>query len=166
MIPHQDTILIVEDELRGALRWTDRHRIPLTWLPERLDVRVTFTQPGTGELFFLRGTFDEYKAIAPAWTFTDQQWEAPAGAFNFPKVLAPPYGSPMFIVGGSGPVVCVPFNRLAYATHGGPHSIADWGGPSNWLNAGLTYIHAVTIGDMLTAIHRDFRHTSGRMGPA
>ena len=127
-------------------------------------MRVSLMQPGTGDRFFLRGTFEDYKAIAPAWTFSDPQGEANGGALNFPKVTTALHGTPMFIAGGSGPVICVPFNRLAYATHGGPHSITDWGGPSNWLNAGPTYIHAVTIGDMLAAIYRDFRHTSGRMG--
>jgi len=165
VIPHQDTVLIVEDELRGTRRWTDRHRLPLAWLPARLEVRVPLKQPSTNDAFFLRGIFSDYKAIAPVWTFSDPKWESNGGAFNFPQVTRPHHGSPMFIMGGGGPVICVPFNRLAYAAHGGPHSVTDWGGPSNWLNAGPSYVQAVTIGDMLTAIYRDFCHTHGRMGP-
>lgn len=162
MIPIEDTIIIVEDELRGARPWAGRCNVPLAWLLHRLELRVTFTQPETKELFFLRGRFDDYKAIAPALTFSDATWEATGRTLDFPKVITPPHGSPMFIAGGNGAVICVPFNRLAYAQHGGPHS--DWGGPTNWLNAGGAYVRAETIADMLQAIRRDFLHTRGRMG--
>ena len=165
MIPVADTIIVVEDELRGARQWAERRNVPLAWLPERLELRATLVQPETEEYFFLRGTFDDYRAIAPAWTFTDDKWEVNGGPLHYPKVTTPPHGSPMFIgAGPSGAVVCVPFNRLAYAQHGGPHQVADWGGPSNWLNAGPAYVHAETIADMLQAIRRDFLHTRGRMG--
>lgn len=68
----------------------------------------------------------------------------------------------MFIMSSAGPVICVPFNRFAYANYQGPHG--DWGGPDNWLSAGLQYAKADYIGDMLGVIYRDFIHTRGRMG--
>jgi hypothetical protein len=162
MIPAADTIIIVEDELEGARHWAERRSVPLVWLPDRLELRATLVQPETKEPFYLRGIFDNYKAIAPAWTFSDATWALNGGAVSFPKVITPPHGSPMFITGGSGAVICVPFNRLAYVQHGGPHG--DWGGSTNWLNAGGAYVRAETVADMLQAIRRDFLHTCGRMG--
>ena len=58
--------------------------------------------------------------------------------------------------------MCAPFNRLAYGAHEGPHS--DWGSLAQWMTAGEGYVHAVKLGDMLSAILRDFRLSSGRMG--
>jgi hypothetical protein len=164
VIPAADTILIVEDELRGARHWAHRRQVAIDWLPDLLEVRVTLTQPETKELFFLRGLFDDYRAIAPAWTYTDHGWKAAPHTQFFPKVTSSPHGNGMIVVQKGIPVICAPFNRLAYAEQSGPHG--DWGGPSNWLSAGGAYVHAETIADMLQAIRRDFLHTRGRMAPA
>jgi hypothetical protein len=161
MIPSADTLIIVEDELEGARRWAERHVVPLAWFPEHLELRVNLRQPETLEPFFLRARFDDYRAIPPQWAFTDTAWEISASALVFPKPTPTPHGSSIFLMGPGGAVICVPFNRLAYAEHRGPHG--DWGGPSNWLNAGASHIRAETIGDMLQAIRRDFMHTRGRM---
>ena len=72
-----------------------------------------------------------------------------------------PNGSSMFIRHNGLCVICAHFNRLAYGVKGGPHS--DWGDPAQWTTAGKGYIHAVTIGDMLQSILRDFNYTEGRM---
>ena len=68
----------------------------------------------------------------------------------------------MFFRHGNRGIICAPFNRLAYNSHQGPHS--DWGGPAQWMTAGPQYVHAVTIGDMLQSILRDFSFSKGRMG--
>src|SRR5690606_221291 len=102
--------------------------------------------------------FDNYRAVAPAWTFTDSGWVAPPAQQLFPRPSIGP-GASIF---HSNAVICVPFNRLAFAQHGGPHG--DWGTPANWIEAGNGYVHAETVGDMLQVIWRDFTPTSGRMG--
>ena len=162
MVPTATTVLVVEDELGGAMAWAERRAVPLTWKPKLLEIRATFTQPESHELFYLRGRVDDYKVLPPTWTFTDQSWLAdPAPAF-FPKLAQSPYGASMFIT-YRGPVICAPFNRLAYAEHQGPH--ADWSGPSSWLTAGAPdQVRAHFLGDMLQLIFRDFVHSRGRMG--
>lgn len=160
MVSRQTTVLIVEEELAGAQAWSERRAVPLTWVPELLEVRATFAQPGTGELFYLRGRFDDYRVLPPAWTFTDAAWSAEPAPQLFPRPMSGPYGASMF---HGNAVICAPFNRLAYVEHKGPHS--DWGGPASWLTAGAAdQVKAHVLGDMLHLILRDMVHSSGRMG--
>lgn len=161
MIPSEDTRIIVQDELIGAYAWADRHKLSLHWLPEDLELQVELIQPETGLKFFLQGLFDDYRAMPPAWSFCDKQWTSAEVINHYPKLTQSPYGSPMFIKNNKIPVICVPFNRLAYVRHRGPHS--DWGEPLNWLNAGGNHVKAHYLGDMLQMIYRDFLVSRGGM---
>lgn len=161
MIPAEHSKIIVEAELSGAQSWAERHRVPFEWLPAQLQVRAILTQPSTNEIFCLRGTFDDYRAIAPEWTFTDAQWASTGEQRYFPPTTQTPHGASIFIYYEGRAVICVPFNRLAYKQKSGPHD--DWGGPANWLNMKSPHVRADTIGDMLQAIYRDFVYSRGRM---
>jgi hypothetical protein len=161
LIAVEHTGIIVEHELAGAQAWAERHGIEIDWRPEDLQLRVALLQPETGLRFFLRGTFRDYRALPPGWTFSDTSWQATGRSIDFPKAAATAFGASIFIMHNQTAVICVPFNRLAYSDHRGPHG--DWGGPTNWLNAGASQIHADTIGDMLQAVYRDFCLTRGRM---
>ncbi len=161
MIPRRDTILIIEDELVGAVAWAGRHSIPLEWRPDDLEIRAILMQADDEQQpFYLRGRFDDYRAVAPAWVFSDKTWQSQGLPHLFPKPPAnPPFGASIF---HTNAVICAPFNRLAYGEHSGPHS--DWGGPTNWMDAGAQYVHAETLGDMLHVIYNHFRFTHGRLG--
>lgn len=150
----------MEAEIEGAQSWADRHAVALEWIGAALELRATLRQPGTGMLFFLLGKFAEYKALPPAWTFAGEEWLV-TGRPAFPKPTQTPFGSSIFVLSNQNPVICAPFNRLAFADQGGPH--ADWGGAANWLVAGPSQIHAETVGEMLQAVHRDLSYTRGRM---
>lgn len=157
-----DTLIYMEDELPAAHAWAERRGSPLVWVPEDLELRVTMTQPETGELFYLRGRVDEYRELPPTWTFTDAKWIAAPSPPLFPKISNTPYGSPLFITSTQGPVICAPFNRLAYSAYGGPHG--EWT-LAAWLAAGqVGQVRADCIGDMLSIISRDFMLSRGRMG--
>lgn len=159
MIPREHTLIHLEDELPGARCWAERHDVPFLWVPESLEVRATFVQPETNEVFYLRGRFDNYREIAPAWTFTDAAWTAEPRQQLFPRPGQTPYGASVF---HGNPVICVPFNRLAYKEHRGPHD--DWGGPANWLTAGRpNEVKAHYLGDMLGVIYQHFLFSRGRM---
>lgn len=162
MISPEHVRIIVDAELSAARAWAERHKSPLDWLPDALECRVKFTQPETGEVFFLRGVFDNYRAVAPEWSFVDPEWGQTGHPKYFPKPGQASFGASIFILHDKKAIICVPFNRLAYADHGGPHT--DWSGPASWLNAGPTNIQAHTLGDMLQAVHRDFVFSRGRMG--
>jgi hypothetical protein len=161
VIPREHTLIHVDEELPGARASAARHGVSLVWAPEGLQVRAVLTQPETNELFFLRGIFDDYREIAPAWTFTDETWTASPSTFLFPRAgTLPNGGSSIF---HPTAVICAPFNRLAYAQHAGPHN--DWGGPASWLTAGQPdQVKAHYLGDMLSVVYQHFVVTRGRMG--
>lgn len=157
MLPKKTTVAIVEHELEGAQAWAERRGVLLEWLPAMLELRVTIAQPETNEAFYLRGRFNNYREEPPAWLFCGPDWGDGVQKRFFPKPGRSPIGSMLH----SQPVICAPFNLLAYKDHSGPHS--DWGGPAQWITPKGRYVHAVTIGDMLQAIARDVHYSRGRM---
>lgn len=160
MIPRNHTLIYIEEELLGAQAWAERHHVPLLWAEEGLELRATLTQPETQEMFYLLGRFDDYREVAPSWTFTDSEWTAAPRQQHFPRPGHLPAGGAS--VFHTQPVICAPFNRLAYKEHQGPHQ--DWGGPANWLTAGQpNEVKAYFIGDMLAVIQRHFAVSRGRM---
>lgn len=171
MIPANETRIMIEPEIRGALAWADRREIASAWNPESLEMRTVLRQPGDLAEFFLRGRFDRYPFMAPEWTFSDAIWARAGQLVDFPKPItnpAPPTAS-IFLAFGNGGVICAPFNRLAYKSCAGPHG--DWGGPEQWFEASAKtsaqkQVRADTVGDMLQVIYRDFLLTRGRMGNA
>lgn len=161
MLPAVVVDAALEAELEGAIAWAARHELDLIWLPADRILRVTLVQAETQERFFLQAQCDSYKALPPMWDWRDQDWSgAPAPSLS-PSSKATPFGSSMFINNKGRAIICAPFNRLAYGLHGGPHS--DWGDPAQWMTAGGSHVRATSIGDMLQAILRDFRYTTGRM---
>jgi hypothetical protein len=157
MIPRDQTTLIVEDELKGAQAWAGRYAVPLDWIPDSLELRAVLTQPVTTEKFYLRGHFDDYRELPPEWQFCDESWSPAATPRNYPRPETPPIGS----VFHTNPVVCAPFNRLAYSAHGGPHG--DWG-ITQWHSLPQAQVKAATIGDMLAVFLLHISYTKGRMG--
>ncbi|WP_265767878.1 hypothetical protein [Fodinibius salsisoli] len=153
-VPTEVTKLEIEEELGAAEAWAERHQIPFKWIEDRLELQVVLTQPESKDLYYLKGVFDDYKEMPPKWIFTDSNWSDEIKKQNFPKGESTPFGSSMFHPNG---VICAPFNRLAYKVYDGPHS--DWGSPAQWLNAARDKVVADTMGDMLSAIYRDFRYT-------
>lgn len=161
MIPPAVTDAAIASELPAAIAWAQRHCLELDTklLTERI-IRVVLVQEEEAEQFYLQGRFDDYKALPPIWDWRDENWSKS----NEPNLSPRPHDNPlgsMFIQHKNSSIICSHFNRLAFGTNDGPHS--DWGHPAQWMTAGAGYIHAVTIGDMLQSILRDFRFTKGRM---
>ena len=124
-------------------------------------IRAVFVQRDNEEKYYLQGTFAGYRALPPIWEWYDKDWTSTADLHLSPHPGPSPCGSSMFIQHDGRGLICAPFNRLAYGIQNGPHS--DWGNPAQWMTAGQGYVHAVTIGDMLNSILRDFRFSDGRM---
>jgi hypothetical protein len=152
--------VLVDAEMPGARTWASRKGLAIELSACGLQLMVVLTQHSTAEQFYLLGTFDNYRVLPPRWRFTDSAYSASDSPSYYPAVVNSGV-TPMFIRSGAGAVICAPFNRLAYADHGGPHG--DWGGPPLWLAAGAAYIQGHTIGDMLSAIYREFSRSSGRL---
>lgn len=159
MLPHALTVVLVETELAPAAAWATRTGTQLSWDPERLSLRVVLVQAQRGEKFYLLGQLEGYKALPPTWTFCDENWQTPGLKRNYPMPgPVPGAGSSIF---HPNPVICAPFNRLAYQENGGPH--ADWGGATQWFAAGRGSVQAHTLGDMLAVVNFHLLHSPGRM---
>lgn len=163
MLPDAVVDAWIARELPGAIAWAKRHGISLTPLfPNERLLRVVLIQESSKQRFYLQGSFEQYKALPPMWDWRDETWTKTEAASLGPRPpQTTPFGSSMFLSRGNKIVICAPFNRLAFADHGGPHS--DWGGAAQWISAGLDFVQANTIGEMLQAIVRDFRYTTERM---
>jgi len=161
MLPAKASIAIAEHELLGARAWAERHGVVLEWLLDVLELRATLPQPETATRFYLRARLGDYRELPPMWTFCAENWTRDSEAALYPKPQATPHGSSIFLAHKGRGVICVPFNRLAYAEHTGPHG--DWGGPAQWISAGGSHVRAATLGDMLAVVHRDLRVTRGTM---
>ena len=149
-------------ELPGAMEWAKRHGISVTsLLPEARILRVVLVQQNAQEEFFLQGCFDQYKVLPPIWDWRDESWTEHSHPTLSPERRDTPFGPSMFLPHQNEAIICAPFNRLAFNTHGGPHQ--DWGDPAQWMTPRHPWVHAVMIGDMLQAIVRDFRYTRVRM---
>lgn len=159
MLPRDVTVAIIEEELSAAMVWAAANGVKLSWHPRLLQVRATLRQRSTGELFYLRGRMEGYRVVPPAWDFGDKKWHSADVKQNYPQpAQVPGVSSSIF---HTQPVICAPFNRLAYKDHGGPHS--DWGGPERWLDVNRTLVRAETLADMLDVVHRDLLYSPGRL---
>ena len=177
-VPADETRIIIESEIHGAQAWAERHGIGCTWIPEILELRVVLMQLTGDNRFYLRGRFQDYRALAPEWTFSDENWMQAGRLCDAPNPAGTQFGASIFIVFENRElsipkhaVICVPFNRLAYKDGSGPH--ADWGGPAQWMEvsrqpqapgAAPLPVRAEMVGDMLQVIYRDFIRSTGRMG--
>lgn len=141
-----------EDELGAARTWASRHGWAMQWNPADLLLRAATYHLPAGRLIEVTGQLDGYRAVPPAWHFVRPGTDE-TGKDWFP---APGPGS----VFHGNIVICAPWNRLAYAEHGGPHG--DWSGPAGWLQVSGTTV-ACTIADMLAAIDAHLRQSPGMM---
>ena len=163
-----DTVVdaTLEAELPGALEWARRHAVRVeSLLPEVRALRFVMIQKESEEEYFLQAHFDRYKELPPVWEWCDESWNESNRPNLSPKPVATVCGPSMFLKysnqGGTRGIICAPFNRLAFGTEGGPHN--DWGNPAQWTTPRPPWVYAVTIGDMLQVILRDFHYTRGRM---
>jgi len=142
----------VEHELDAARAWAARHGWALHWNPEDLVVRAATYHQAVGRLVEVVGTVDGYRVLPPAWRFVRP------GTSEGDRDFFPAPGPSSIFHGNI--VICAPWNRLAYAEHGGPHG--DWSGPAAWLQVtGTTLAH--TLPDMLAAIDAHLRQSPGMM---
>lgn len=171
LLPEDTVRAYVAAEMAAAKAWAARNGLALAYDEDTHRLKVELQgapDPNTGlaERFVLHGSFEDYKAVPPAWWFVHPDTGADIGPPAFPLGPTPnSRGSSLFI--GSGPtgaVICAHFNRLAYAEHAGPHG--DWGPPTNWLTPPPSqYTYAETIADMLARIHLETRESTARMAP-
>ncbi len=155
-MPPTATRASVEAELEAARAWAVRHGWIMDWDPEKLTLRATTYHRPVSRLVEVVAEADGYRAVPPAWKFVQPGTDA-ADRSAFPAAGTSPGIGSIF---HSNPVICAPWNRLAYVEHGGPHD--NWSGPSSWLQVrDVTTAH--TIADMLSALDVHLRASPGLM---
>jgi hypothetical protein len=142
MIPAVVTAAAVDAEFPAVTAWAARRpgwavRYDATTLILQADT----IHPLTSQPIAIAAELTGYRAVPPAWTITGTDGTFPAGG----QVPGVP-GS----IFHPNRLICAPWNRLAYGEHGGPH--ADWGGQTNWTDAGTGNTKADTLADMLSQI--------------
>lgn len=146
-VPPHVTRAVLEGELPPARSLADRLGWSMSFDSDRFLLEFGFAHSRADRRLLLLAAVDGYKALPPAWRFLDPATRAEG------KAAWPAPGS---VAGKSSifhnkPVLCAPFNRLAYSIHDGPHN--DWGGPEAWLSVNKPdQVRAVTIAEMMQVI--------------
>jgi hypothetical protein len=135
----------VELELDGARAWGRRHDWILDWDAERLLLRAATYHHPLHRLVEVHADCDGYKALPAAWRFVRPGTEDLDRAW-FPRIA-------LIAMVKETPVICAPWNRLAYSENGGPHD--SWSGAGWQQNTEGTAAH--TIPDMLELINAHVR---------
>jgi hypothetical protein len=147
VIPATVTRAVVANEMAAVAAWVARHP---GWAAQyddtSLQLVVDTTHPAKEVALRLTADLGGYRAIPPAWRVVDPS--GGDGAVLFPQVGTTPVVSSSIF--HPNRVICAPWNRLAYAEHGGPHG--DWGALTNWLSAAFDSTKAETLADMLSQI--------------
>lgn len=155
LVPADTTRAIVETERPATLAWAERRGWSIAFDMDALRLSGTVEHPadGAGHLH-LSAELSGYQAVPPAWSFVDPSSGVPSPT-RFPAAGTVAGKSSIF---HPSLVICAPFNRLAYAEHGGPHT--NWSGPSSW--RGVTgYVMATTIPAMLAVIDLHLHYSPG-----
>lgn len=147
MIPATVTRSVVQTEMAAVTAWVARHP---GWAarfdPDRLQLVVDAVHPAAGTSIRVTADLTGYRAVPPAWRFTDPTGGDGAGPFPTPGTSSIVPGS----IFHDHKVICAPWNRLAFAEHGGPHQ--DWGALTNWVTAASGSTRAETLADMLSQV--------------
>jgi hypothetical protein len=142
----------VESELAELQPWVTLHGWELEWDREALQFTVRMRSKVDAEAYVLELKLDSYRALPPFIEFLH-----PSLAERGTRRCYPGGGRGYF---HTHPVICAPWNRKAYAAHGGPHS--DWA-MANWATYRPNHSQ---LGDMLVLIQDlldDRSSYSGRM---
>ena len=152
------TEAVMADEQPAITAWVERNGWKLTYDPVALQGRVEVEHPhaaGKIVIFWFDVTGYPNKQ-PPAWWCGGDGMSVTTEKADYPRpALAPPPGLPNGSIFHANPVICAPWNRLAYGVHGGPHS--DWPALAAWKTYGAGSTQAHAIPDMLSAlaIHLD-----------
>lgn len=161
MVPASVTLAVLEQELPGASAFCQRQGWRIAVDEQKLQLVVDMQHPKDAQPLRLLGDLNGYRAVPPAWIYVDANSGAITPHASPSAGQVPGVGASIFINHNNGPVICAPFNRLAYSQYKGPHG--DWAESSNWLSV-RGPVYAARLGDMLAVIKLHLTYSPGRMG--
>ena len=152
LLPARASRAAVEAELPAVEAWAARHGWVIAHDLDGLRLRAATYHRPVRRLVEVIGDVTGYPAVPPAWYFV---------AIGTDETTKPHFPAPgPTSIFHSNPVICAPWNRLAYTEHGGPHS--DWSGPAAWLQV-RNQTTAHRLADMLAVIDANLRASPGMM---
>lgn len=156
------TEAVMAAELPAITAWATRHHWDLTYDGTAMKGRAVVMHPHVEDqvvtFWFDVEGFPNIQP--PAWWCGGDGQAVSVDKADYPRPRQnppPPIGS-IFL---PNPVICAPWNRLAYAVHGGPHGVTDWPALSGWKTNGPGYTQANTIADMLSALDLHLQYSDG-----
>lgn len=155
--PSDITEAVIAEEQAAITAWAARHGWDVELDLATATATAKALHPVTGKSVLFSADLSGYPAQAPAW------WcgSSPSDRAGYPAPMAAPVPGLQGSIFHPNPVICAPWNRLAYAVHGGPHG--DWGTPTDWRRAAPTSTQAHTIADMLAALRLHLQHSPGML---
>ena len=156
---------VMADELPAITAWAYRSGWAVMYDPVALKGRAEVWHPKqrhTKVLFWfdVEGYPDRQP---PAWWCGGDGLVVSKESQNYPRPPAtPPPGPPNGSIFHPNPVICAPWNRLAYSVNGGPHG--DWASLAAWKTNGVEYTQAHTIPDMLATLNLHLDRSDGMQG--
>ncbi|MGY0389438.1 hypothetical protein ACWZJV_20925 [Nocardioides sp. WG-D5] len=152
------TQVVVAAEMDAATAWATRRGWILSYDPATKKGKALATHPVTGTTITFRFDTTGYPdRQPPAWWCGDE----PTDPRNYPSGPSETKaGHPNGTIFHSQPVICAPWNRLAYnqVVPGAPHG--DWT-LAAWKTMAPEYTRAHTLGDMLAALELHLTLSSG-----
>ena len=154
MVPPEVTRAHVDSELSSELvnPWARTHGWELSWHPGALLLRVTLRSKVDQERYQLEMDLHGYRALPPLIELVHPETSERGSRKCYPG-------------GGRGyfhnqPVLCAPWNRKAYAAHGGPHG--DWA-LTQWATYRPNHARLLDILVLIQSLLDDASSYSGRM---
>lgn len=172
MLPAAVTEAVVQEQMPSTQAWAVRSGWTVSYDPAASRGVACAVHQVMGQMvaFFFDTT--GYPAVPPAWWCgpvparpTDTAWTSVEVATvasvksHYPAAGTGGSGAPSGSIFHPQPVICAPWNRLAYGDDGGPHD--DWGALTQWRNAGAGSTQAHTIPDMLNTLSLHLRFSPG-----
>lgn len=139
MLPTVVVDAVLDDQVPSAQAWADRHGWALHFDRPSRTLTVQTVHPKTNDPLTFRADLDDYNRLPPMWSCRAggqgaRLWPSPGNRANVSGSIWHP-----------NKLICAPWNRLAFADHGGPHG--DWT-LTNWQEV-TGYTLADTLADML-----------------
>jgi hypothetical protein len=152
------TEVVMEAEAATITTWANNHNWSVTYDPISKQGTARTTHPALGtEVNFHFDTTGYPDRQPPAWWCGPD----PADPKNYPRPAAAARpGQPVGSIFHAQPVICAPWNRLAYTqvVSGAPHS--DWT-LGSWKTMAPEHTRAHTIADMLSALDLHLSFSDG-----
>ena len=160
-VPANVSRALLAAEVPAIAAWAQRSGWHVEVKVSDLSLAAEAPHPASKQTLHLRGRFDQYDYLPPRWACVDR--EGKESGWTVPAPGPVPNGSggvvpSVFIGHGAHGVICAPFNRNAYAEHGGPHP--DWKGPAAWKSV-VGHVRALSIAEMLDVIRMHLLHSPG-----